>query len=89
MPILNIAPNMLLRTGLYGMYRNIYSISGVEESVISTEQLHYIAESTLVYNSSVGAFSLSLSKFDFKDWNNLYLTFGLGIPIFAPKGTFY
>ncbi len=88
-PIFNLADNLLLRTGFYAMYRDIYSIEGVESGIIASERLHYIGELTTVYHSSVGAVSLSLTKYDLGDWNNFYLTFGFGIPIFAPKGTYY
>ncbi len=89
MPTFNVAPNMLLRTGLYAMLRNSYQINGATPDLISPEQLHYISEATLVYNSSLGALSLSLTKYDINSWDNLYLTFGFGVPIFAPKGIFY
>ncbi len=89
MPTFNILPKMLWRTGLYGMYRNYYQINGVDSSLISSQQMHYIVESSFVYHTSLGAVSLSLTKYDLRDWDNLYLTFGFGIPIFAPKGTFY
>ncbi|MFR9503606.1 MAG: patatin-like phospholipase family protein [Rikenellaceae bacterium] len=88
-PTFDLGSNMLLRTGFYGLYRNAYSIDGVTESLISARRHHYIVESAFVYNSSLGSLSLSLTKYDLHDWNNLYLTFGFGIPIFAPKGTFY
>ncbi|MFI3286492.1 MAG: patatin-like phospholipase family protein [Rikenellaceae bacterium] len=88
-PIFNLMPNMLLRTGIYGMYRDTYSIDGVEDNLISNRRHHYVAETTLVYNTTLGAVSLSLNKYDFRDWDNLYFTFGFGIPIFAPKGVFY
>ncbi|MFR9532663.1 MAG: phospholipase, partial [Rikenellaceae bacterium] len=88
-PTFNVNSNMLLRVGAYGLYRNIYTVDGVDESVISPKQLHYIAETSLVYQSPVGAINVSLTKYDIDSWNNLYFTFGLGIPILAPKGTFY
>ncbi len=88
-PIVNIAPNMLLRTGFYAMYRNAYTIYGLDAGVISRERMHYVAEAALAYNTQLGALSLSLIKYDINNWNNLYLTFGFGIPIFSPKGTFY
>ncbi len=88
-PIFNVAPDVLLRTGAYAMFRNNYNVSGAKPDLISREQLHYIGEATIVYNSSLGALSLSLTKYDVRDWDNLYLTFGFGVPIFAPKGIFY
>ncbi|MFR9523030.1 MAG: patatin-like phospholipase family protein [Rikenellaceae bacterium] len=88
-PIVNIAPNMLLRTGFYGMYRSNYSIDGIDPDIIGSDRLHYVSEASLAYNSSLGALSLSLIKYDLNDWNNLYLLFGFGVPIFSPKGTYY
>ncbi len=88
-PVFNIAPNVLLRTGAYAMLRDNYDVEGVDPGVIGSEQLHYILEATTVYHSQLGALSLSLTKYDLQDWNNMYITFGFGIPIFAPKGIFY
>ncbi len=88
-PIFNMGDNLLLRTGAYVMYRNKYSVDGVDSGVISNEHLHYIGEAAFVYQSPIGALNLSLTKYDISDWNNLYITFGIGIPIFSPKGTFY
>ncbi|MFR9513081.1 MAG: patatin-like phospholipase family protein [Rikenellaceae bacterium] len=88
-PTFNIGTNMLLRSGFYGMYRSRYDISGIDPNIIDSNNMHYVGELTMAYNSSVGPLSLSLIKYDFNDWNNLYLTFGFGIPIFSPKGTFY
>lgn len=88
-PVFSVANNMLLRTGFYSMYRNKYEVYGVEAGVIGSDQLHHICEATLVYHSTLGALSLSLTKYDIKDWDNLYLTFGFGVPLFSPKGTYY
>ncbi len=88
-PIFNLGSNMLLRTGFYGMYRANYSIDGVEPGVIGSDNFHYVSELSMVYNSTLGALSLSAIKYDLNDWNNLYITFGFGVPIFTPKGTYY
>ncbi len=88
-PIFNLSSSLLLRTGAYGMYREKYNVPGVAAGVISPERMHYVAEASLAYNSSLGPLSLSVIKYDFNNWNNLYVTFGFGVPIFTPKGTFY
>ncbi len=88
-PIFDLGSNMLLRTGFYGMYRPNYSVEGVNPGVIGSDNIYYVAELSLVYNSSLGALSLSGIKYDVSSWKNCYITFGFGIPIFAPKGTFY
>ncbi len=88
-PVFDLGSNMLMRTGFYTLYRNSYTVEGIDPGIIDVKNMHHILEATMVYNSSLGAVSLSLIKYDVNDWNNLYLTFGFGIPIFAPKGTFY
>lgn len=88
-PILNMGQNLTLRTGFYGMYRPNYSVDGIDPGVIGPDNFHYVGEATLAYNSSLGPLSLSLIKYDLNDWNNLYLLFGFGIPLFSPKGTYY
>ncbi len=76
MPTLNIMPKMLLRTGMYTM-------------ASKANKWQYIAESSLVYHTSLGPISLSLTKYDIRNWDNMYLTFNFGIAMFSPKGTFY
>ncbi len=88
-PVFEIFDNTLLRTGFYGMYRRNYDVSGITPGLIDQSRMHYITEATLVYNSTVGPVSLSLTKYDVNDWNNMYLTIGFGFPLFAPKGIFY
>ena len=56
---------------------------------LADRRWHYIAEASLVYHSPIGPVSLALTKYDLKDWKNMYLTFNFGYAIFAPKGTFY
>ncbi len=87
MPTFDILPNFFFRTGIYAMYRERHdfpTLSGRPD-----RQWHYIAEASLVYHTPIGPVSLALTKYDLHDWKNMYLTFNLGYPIFAPKGTFY
>ncbi len=88
-PIFNVGANTILRTGFYGMYRGLYNVDGLDAGVIGAERMHYVGELSFAYNTSLGALSLSMIKYDLNDWNNLYITFGFGIPLFTPKGTFY
>ncbi len=88
-PIFNLSSSLLLRTAAYGMYREAYEVSVLDDGIIGSDNMHYVGELTLAYNSSLGPLSLSVIKYDFNDWNNMYVTFGFGIPIFTPKGTFY
>ncbi len=89
MPTFNILPDLMLRTGFYGMYRNEYSVGGIDPELISARKMHYVGEAAFVYHASLGSVSLSLTKYEIENWNNLYLTFGFGFPLFAPKGIFY
>ena len=51
--------------------------------------LHYIAEASLIYHTTLGPVSLSLTKYELDSWRNMYLMFNFGYAIFAPRGTFY
>ncbi len=50
------------------------------------ERWHYIAEASLVYHTPIGPVSLALTKYDLRNWKNMYLTFNFGYAIFAPRG---
>lgn len=81
MPTFDLLPNFFLRTGFYAMFRDNRGLPG--------EKMQYITEASFVYHTPVGPVSLSLTKYDLKSWNNLYLTFNFGYAIFAPSGHFY
>ena len=86
MPTFDLMPDFFFRTGFYAMFRekrDFNPLGGVDE------RWHYIAEASLVYHTPIGPVSLSLTKYDLKNWKNMYLTFNFGYAIFAPKGTFY
>ncbi len=89
MPTFNLLPDLMLRTGFYGMYRNEYSVGGIDPELISARKMHYVGEAAFVYHASMGSVSLSFTKYEINNWNNLYLTFGFGFPLFTPKGIFY
>lgn len=86
MPTFDLMPNFFFRTGFYAMLRptRAYNPFGEED-----RPWHYIAEASLVYHTPIGPVSLALTKYDLRDWKNMYLTFNFGYAIFAPKGTFY
>ena len=86
MPTFDLMPNFFFRTGFYAMYRRKRDFNPFG---VADERWHYIAEASLVYHTPIGPVSLSLTKYDLKNWKNMYLTFNFGYAIFAPKGTFY
>ena len=86
MPTFDLMPDFFFRTGFYAMFRQKRDFNPLG---VPDERWHYIAEASLVYHSPIGPVSLSLTKYDLKDWKNMYLTFNFGYAIFAPKGTFY
>lgn len=79
-PVFTLAPQFLFRLGFYALFRD-------KETAVS--DMHYIVESSLVYHTSLGPVSLSLTKYELDSWKNAYLTFNFGYAIFAPRGTFY
>lgn len=86
MPTFDLMPDFFFRTGFYAMFRQKRDFNPLG---VPDERWHYIAEASLVYHTPIGPVSLSLTKYDLKDWKNMYLTFNFGYAIFAPKGTFY
>ena len=86
MPTFDLMPDFFFRTGFYTLFRNKRDFNPLG---VPDERWHYIAEASLVYHTPIGPVSLSLTKYDLKDWKNMYLTFNFGYAIFAPKGTFY
>ena len=86
MPTFDLLPNCFFRTGFYTMFREKRDFNPLGNA---DERWHYIAEASLVYHTPIGPVSLALTKYDLKNWRNMYLTFNFGYAIFAPKGTFY
>lgn len=79
MPTVKIINNLYLRLSVFAMLRDRFN----------DELMHYMADMSVVYHTPVGPVSLAMTKYDFKSWNNLYLTFNFGYAIFGPKGTYY
>lgn len=86
MPTFDLTPNFFFRTGFYAMLRPTRAYNPFGEA---DRPWHYIAEASLVYHTPIGPVSLALTKYDLRDWKNMYLTFNFGYAIFAPKATFY
>lgn len=86
MPTFDLTANFFFRTGFYAMWRQKRDFNPFGEE---DHSWHYIAEASLVYHTPIGPVSLALTKYDVRDWKNMYLTFNFGYAIFAPKGTFY
>lgn len=89
MPTFDLMPNFFFRTGFYAMFRDRRSY--VPEFLPGTkdDRWHFIAEASLVYHTPIGPVSLALTKYDLRNWKNMYLTFNFGYAIFAPRGTYY
>ena len=81
MPTFDLLHNFFLRTGFYAMLRDNRNMPG--------RMMQYISDVSFIYRTPIGPVSLSLTKYDLKSWNNLYLTFNFGYAIFAPTGKFY
>lgn len=79
MPTVKIVNKLYLRLSLFAMLRDRFD----------DDLMHYMADLSVVYHTPVGPISLAMTKYDFKSWNNLYLTFNFGYAIFGPKGTYY
>lgn len=88
-PTFDLAPNFFLRTGFYAMYRNRNHYEKFNFVPWKDRQFHSIAEMSLVYHTPIGPVNLSMIKYDLNGWDNMYLMFNFGYPIFAPKGIFY
>ena len=91
MPTFDLLPDFFFRTGFYAMYRDrrSYSPLAYNEGRAYDDRMHYIVEASLVYHTSIGPVSLSLTKYDLRIWKNMYLMFNFGYAIFTPRGTFY
>lgn len=79
-PTFRFTDSFMLRAGFYTMYRDREMVNN---------SLHYISEASLIYHTTLGPVSLSLTKYELDSWDNMYLMFNFGYAIFAPRGTFY
>ncbi len=92
MPTFDLLPDFFFRTGFYVMHRDkrdfVWREAARNVSGADT-RTHYAVEASFVYHTSIGPVSLALTKYELKNWHNMYLTFNFGYAIFAPRGTFY
>ena len=79
MPTVKIINRLYLRLSVYAMLRDKF-----EDSI-----MQYMSDLSVVYNTGAGPISLSMTKYGFDNWRNLYLTFNFGYAIFGPKGLHY
>ncbi|MEG0808185.1 MAG: patatin-like phospholipase family protein [Alistipes sp.] len=89
MPTFDMMPNFFLRVGFYAMLRDKHDFAPHLDPTEEDRRMHYITETSLVYKTPIGPVSLALTKYDLRNWKNMYLTFNFGYAIFAPRGTFY
>lgn len=80
MPTFSLMRNFYLRGGFYAMLR---------DPLVADEYLYYMADLSFVYHTRVGAVSLSVTKYDISSWDNCYVTFNIGFPIFGKRGLYY
>jgi len=78
MPTFDITSSMMVRASAYALFR--------ERMTPGEERFRYIADLSMIYHTRLGPASLSLTKYDFRNWKNMYLTFNFGYALFAPKG---
>lgn len=80
MPTFSLMRNFYLRGGFYALLR---------DPLVADEYLYYMSDLSFVYHTRVGAVSLSVTKYDLKSWDNCYVTFNFGYPIFGKRGLYY
>lgn len=80
MPTFSLIKNLYLRGGFYALLR---------DPLVADEYMYYMADLSFVYHTRVGAISLSVTKYDLESWNNCYVTFNFGYPIFGKRGLYY
>ena len=80
MPTFELMRSFYLRASFYAMLR---------DRTTARDYMRYISDLTLVYHTRIGPVSLSLTKYDLDSWNNMYVTFNFGYPIFGRKSLYY
>ena len=81
MPTFDFSDRFFLRTGIYAMF--------AERFRPTDDRMRYIVDASLVYHTGIGPISLSLTKYNVKNWDNLFLTFNFGYAMFRPRGIPY
>lgn len=79
MPTINFGRNIHLRAGVYAMLSDLKVY----------DYMRYMADFSLIYHTRIGAVSLAFTKYNFDSWNNSYLSFNFGLPLFGDRALFY
>lgn len=79
MPTINVGKNFYLRAGVYAMLSDVKVY----------DYMRYMADFSLIYHTRIGPISLAFTKYNFDSWNNAYLTFNFGYPLFGERSLFY
>lgn len=85
MPAFEFMPKLYLQLSAYAFLPWKYNHT-TGEGIRQT--LRYVFDASLVYQTVVGAVSLSLSKYDVRR-NNWFITFNFGYAVFNKKGLYY
>ncbi|MBR6760199.1 MAG: patatin-like phospholipase family protein [Alistipes sp.] len=80
MPTFSLMKNFYLRGGFYALLR---------DPLVADEYMYYMTDVSFVYHTRIGALSLSVTKYDLESWNNCYVTFNFGYPIFGKRGLYF
>lgn len=86
MPTFKLTDNFFLRGGVYAMLRD--PVNKLPDLRVR-DYMHYISDFAFIYHTRVGPLSLALTKYNFTNRDNFYLTFNFGHPIFGNKGLYY
>ncbi len=89
MPIVKLYEDIYFQAKFFAMLRDSYDETTYEVTNGGDLTMRYISQASITYESGIGPASLALTKYNIKNWDNLYLMISFGYPIFAPKGTFY
>ena len=87
MPTFKLVNNVYLRGGVYAMLREPINAHIADLRV--RDHMHYISDFAFIYHTRLGPLSLALTKYNFTNRDNFYLTFNFGHPIFGSKGLYY
>ncbi len=79
MPTISFGRNFYLRAGIYAMLSDLRVY----------DYMRYMADFSFIYHTRIGPVSLAFTKYNFDSWNNSYLTFNFGYPLFGKKALFY
>ena len=84
-PTFEFGPRFYLKNSVYAFLPEDANKSTADVR----KRLHYIFNSSLVYQTHIGPISLTLSKYDATTSHNWFLTFNFGFMLFNGSGLFY